>query len=223
MATIDTIGTPFPKGSPLFSADRRIGAKVKQLESYIEIKWDLSDVNLLIAQIGFIGEKFESGQIPGVHGPNAQEGMIIAAIITYARMFNSAKGRSQLDSRNIFSGTDAAFHSFLMDLRNQFLAHQHWNANQHHLHYFKDPNGGTPRINPHGYTSRIPIFLNFDLEAFKGCISIVEVFLENKISSLSNEISRLLTEDQIAYLNSDKPDPSNPFNKLPAFSERIKT
>ena len=172
MATIDIVGIPFPTDDPPFASDRRICNNINTVESLIELTWDLNDINLLIAQIGFIGEKFQSGQLGGIHGPAAQEGMIIAAVITYARMFNHSKGRTRLKAEEILKEDDMGFHVFLMDLRNQFLAHQQWNANRHHLHYFKGQNGedrcSVPRLLPNaqwvfGQAPLVPRILKFSI------------------------------------------------------------
>jgi hypothetical protein len=219
MAVIDLVGTPFPKDHPLF-LNKRLRQLIRQLESYIEIKWDLQDISLFLQQASFIKTPEDIEKIKIIHAPLAQEAMIISAVIAYGKLFKSSTNRTVLNARDIHWGESAGYHRFLIDLRDKFLAHQEWNANRHYLHYFKNPSSEAPTLNPDGYTVRIPIAGNVNIENFLECVGHVEAVVKARIASLCASFQSMLTAEQIEFLNSDQPDPTNPFHKQPAFASR---
>ena len=123
MAVFDLIGSPFPKDDPHFTKNKVLQQQIHQLESYIEIKWDLQDINLFLQQASFIKTPEDIENIKIIHAPIAQEAMIISAIITYGKLFRGSKNRTVLRAKDIHWGESAPYHRFLMDLRDKFLAH----------------------------------------------------------------------------------------------------
>jgi hypothetical protein len=222
LATYDLVSTPFPKHDPFFIQDRPLQNKLSQLESYIEMKWDISEIIRYVNQIELSKDPELIHSIDTIHIPCAHEAMTITAILGYAKLFKSAYCRTVLDKKVFRSDVLKLFHKDVMDLRNMFLAHQVWNANKHWLHYHKGINGNPPKLNPAGYTVRIPVFMNLDLDSFKKLITTVEKHIEDKILLLCQDIESGLTPEQNEYLNSDLPKTENPFHKNPPYSSRSK-
>lgn len=222
MTIIDLVGTPFPKDHPFFQDDKRLMSLVHKVESYIEMLWDLRDINLFLAQASFINTPEDVENIKIIHAPTAREAMVIAAIVGYGKLFKSATGRTVLKAGDVFPNGADGSHKFLIDLRDKFVAHQEWRANSHHLYYFKSTTGGRPSLNPNGYTVRTPVAGNVNVEAIKTCVSIVESHVQSRISSICESIQTSLNQDQIDYLNSDQPTEENPFHKKAAFTSRAK-
>jgi hypothetical protein len=53
-----------------------------------------------------------------------ERGLFISSIVTYSRCFTQAKGRgTRLDSKNIFNSEEIKLHEYLMNLRNEYIAH----------------------------------------------------------------------------------------------------
>jgi hypothetical protein len=210
LATYDLVGTPFPKHDPLFIQDRPFQNKLSKLESYIEMKWDISEIMRYVCQIELSKDPELIHSIDKFHIPFAHEAMTITAILGYAKLFKSAYCRTVLEAKEVFKSAPNPFHRFVMDLRDKFLAHH------------KGINGNPPKLNPAGYTVRTPVFMNLDIDSFKKLITTVEKHIEDKILLLCQDIESRLTPEQIEYLNSDLPKIENPFHKKPPYSSRSK-
>jgi len=199
MTTYDLIGAPFPKGESLFDSDVNLQKKLMRLESFIEMHHDIQQVADYLETASKITEgiiHLERGDVLSFHVSDA---LAVAAIVLYAKLFNSSKGRTVLNKNHVFP--DPVLHDSFIDVRDKFLAHQEWNANKHQIFFFQDSKSLQIRMNPYGQTTRIPIWPNLNWDGFNVCIDQVKYFLKTRIEDLCNSIVESLNPDQLAFLN----------------------
>lgn len=205
MATIDLVGVPIPIELPEFKNDTRLIKKIRQLESFIEIKHDMGDVEDALKALRNSlkdGNQLTISSLFGCMPWTISECCLCYAVILYSKAFTEGTGRSRLNNNvsEIF-GADIDKHKAIIELRNGFYAHQGIEANRHQLFYF--PTGaeiGKVRLNPSGHTTRIPMAKNVKFEMIDLCISKVRQYLQHKIDDLCENIENQLTKDQLAIL-----------------------
>lgn len=205
MATIDLVGVPIPIEMPEFKNDTRLLKKIRQLESFIEIKHDLEDVEDALKALRNSLKDENLQTITSLFGCmpwTISECCLSYAVIVYSKAFTEGTGRSRLnDNVSEIFGADIDKHKAIIELRNGFYAHQGIEANRHQLFYF--PNGLEPRkvrLNPNGQTTRIPMAKNVNFEIIESCISKVRQYLQLRINGLCENIENELTKDQLAIL-----------------------
>lgn len=164
---------------------------IHEIESYISIAGKIQEDVLQCQQ----------GAIPSC---NVRDALSVAAIVLYAKLFKSSQGRTKLEKQRIFSDTTA--HDSFMDVRNQFLEHQEWNANKHRVFFFQESKTSCLRMNPFGQTTRIPIWPNLNWERFNNCTCQVGEFVKTCIDDLCKSIQNSFSTEQVEFLNTISPD-----------------
>lgn len=223
MATFDSVGVPFPKDAPLFLSDPKIQKKIQQIESLIEIRWDTQDISLYLHQASFLKTPHDVNSLSIISGAVAKEALVVAAVVGYGKLFKSATCRTVLNPYDIFDNDTHPLHMSIIDFRDKLLAHQEWNANCHHLYYFKGVSQERPTLNPNGHTVRFPIAGNLNIDLFLQCVSRVEQFVQSRIESLCLNLQASFSQEQIDFLNSDLSDITNPFFKKQPYASRSKS
>ena len=200
MTVYDLVGAPFPKDHPLFASDDRLQKKMAQLESFIEMHHDVDEITAYLKTASKIKEPII--HLDGVDVLSLQilDGLAVAAIVLYAKLFNASQGRTTLNKMDIFD--DLSDHDHFIDVRDKFLAHQEWIANRHQVFFFPSSGSSQLKLNPYGQTVRVPIWPNLDWTKFDICLNQVGSFIKDKIEPLCRSIVDSLTSDQLSFLNS---------------------
>lgn len=199
MTTINVIGAPFPKQAPLFASDQSLQKKLQQVESFIEMHHDIRDITNFIDTAKRLSNLMTLSMSGDISYHDAIDSLGIASLIIYARLFNSTTGRTSLNEHDIFS--DTISHDQFIDIRDKFLAHQGWNANQHQLFFFQSTETEPIRMNPFGQTTRIPVWHNIDWDQFSMCTQQVSDYLSKRIHDLCRSIEHSLTPEQSSFLD----------------------
>jgi hypothetical protein len=200
---LDIIGIPFPKNHPAFENDTPIKKLVFQIESFVEISHDLDDVLGLITAMIKLEENIElsirlAGGMIGILESSLGQG----AIFLYARCFNSATGRAQLNAKNIFIDQDQFdLHKTIDDIRDKFIAHQSSNANKHYLFVLQGKDGHNPILNPNGQTSRLNFNGAIDWLKFIVLVKFTQQHVTLRIQEMCSKVTNLLTQEQIDAIN----------------------
>ena len=205
MATIDLVGVPIPIEMPEFKNDTRLLKKIRQLESFIEIKHDMEDAEEALKALRNSLKNENQQTITSLFKCTPwtiSECCLSYVVVLYSKAFTEGTGRSRLNDNvsEIFK-TDIDKHKAIIDLRNGFYAHQGIEANRHQLFYF--PNGlepGKVRLNPNGQTTRIPMAMSVSLEIIEFCILKVKQYLHLRIRGLCESIENELTKEQLSIL-----------------------
>lgn len=205
MATIDLVGVPIPINLPEFKNDTKLLKKIRQLESFIEIKHDMEDVEEALKALRNSLKNENQQPITFLFECTPwtiSECCLSFVVILYAKAFTEGTGRTKLNDNvsEIFE-TDIDKHKAIIDLRNGFYAHQGIEANRHQLFYL--PNGlenGKVRLNPNGQTTRIPMAMSIEPGIIEFCVSKVKQYLQLRIDGLCTNIENELTKEQLAIL-----------------------
>lgn len=205
MATFDFVGVPIPIDMPEFSSDIKLLKKIRQLESFIEIKHDMEDVEDSLKALWNSLKDENQKTISSLFGCmpwTISECCLCYSVIIYSKAFTEGTGRLRLNDKvsEIF-GADMDKHKAIIDLRNGFYAHQGIEANRHQLFYFpKALEPGKIKLNPNGQTTRIPMSKNVGIEIIELCISKVRQYLQLQIDGLCENIEKELTKEQLSIL-----------------------
>ena len=206
MATIDFVGLPFPIDLPAFQNDASLLKKIKQLESLIELKFDMDDAkdalnawnnSMLMEDDVTLCNKFKCSPY------RISECILSYIVMLYAKAFRSSRSRTTLESKvwMIFD-KDIEKHNAIMKLRDDFFAHHRIEANKHQLFYFRNDTGDENiKLNPFGQTSRMIISLNINYGLFEFCIEKVSNYLIKAVADLCSAIVKNLTDEQFKTLN----------------------
>lgn len=206
MATINIIGVPIPVDLPEFREDDKFLKKIKQLESFIEIKHDMSDAEEALKALSNSLKNENMQTISNLFSCTPwtiSECILSYIVILYAKAFTEGTGRTRLDSqvKEIFK-TDIDKHESIIELRNSFYAHQGIEANRHKLFYFPKASGSEKvRLNPDGFTTRIVMSKSFDPGKVEFCILRVTEYMKSRIDGLCRSIETELTNEQVKILN----------------------
>jgi len=206
MATIDLVGVPIPIDLPEFRNDATLLKKIKQLESLIEIQYDMYDVEDALRALQNSRSSKNQQKLCEIlnccYPWTISECILSYVIVLYAKQFMSSEGRTSLARQvNAIFGNDKDKHDYTMDLRNKFYAHHEFEANRHQL--FCLPNVPTPgmvRLNRPGQTTRTPMSMSVDPKKIDFCISKVQQHLQDRIDGLCTHIENDLTDDQLKIL-----------------------
>lgn len=103
--------------------------RIKPYKGYASITFDLKNVGEFVALLLDIRDKNKSDKDEEQRKINqlTERSLFVSSIITYARCFTGSDGRGiKLESRDSFEDNQIEFkklHEYLMDIRNQYLAH----------------------------------------------------------------------------------------------------
>ena len=206
MATIDFVGVPIPIDLPEFKNDTFLLKKVKQLESLIEIQYDMYDAEDALRALQNIQNSENQLRIQKLlnccYPWTITECMLSYVVVLYAKQFRSSVGRTSLAKQvdEIFN-KDKYKHKYTMDLRDKFYAHHEVEANRHQLFCLpNDPVPGKVRLNRPGQTTRTLMSMTVDLSKIEFCISKVQKHLQDRIDGLCTRIENNLTDEQLKIL-----------------------
>ncbi|MCD6196952.1 MAG: hypothetical protein J7K15_00065 [Deltaproteobacteria bacterium] len=233
MAIIDFVGVPIPIDLPEFRNDATLLKKIKQLESLIEIQYDMYDAqDALIALRNCLNNEKQqklAGLLNCCYPWTISESILSYIVILYAKEFRQSEGRTSLKSQaNEIFKNDIDKHVYTMDLRDKFYAHHEVEANRHQLFYYPNvPARGRVRLVRPGQTTRTPMSMYADLEKIEFCVSKVKEHLETRIDGLCTSVENNLTDEQLKILiDIPKEELMNnhwqesSVNKKPPFSKR---
>ena len=168
MQYIDFIGVPIPVMHPLFSGDRGLLAKIKQVEGYIELREDIKYAKeaIIPLQRSLNTDNEEKiHQLLRSYPYQLPEIILSYIIMIYAKSFVKATGRPNLKNaeKKIFEN-DLNKHELIMSLRHKFFAHQELVANKHQLFCLQNtPSIGQVRMNPDSQRIRTDMAQQFPL------------------------------------------------------------
>lgn len=206
MATFDFVGVPIPIHRPEFKNDTALQKSIRQLESLIEIQYDMFDAQDALIVLGncLNNEKLQkvAELLNCLYPWTVPESILSYIVVLYAKEFRESKGRTSLASKaHAIFKNDIDKHKYTMDLRDKFYAHHQFEANRHQL--FCLPNVPTPgkvRINRPGQTTRTPMSMTVDPKIIAFCISKVQEYLQAEIDGLCGRIENNLKDEQLKIL-----------------------
>ena len=206
MATIDFVGVPIPIDRPEFRNDATLQKKIKQLESVIEIQYDMYDAEDALRALQNCRNSENQQKLCELFNCcypwTISECILSYVVVLYAKQFRSSEGRTSLARQvdEIFN-KDKDKHVYTMDLRDKFYAHHEFEANRHQLFCLPNvPAPGMVRLNRPGQTTRTPMSMSVDPKKIEFCISKVQEHLQARIDGLCTRIEKGLTDEQLKIL-----------------------
>ena len=205
MATIDLVGVPIPVDHQEFKNDVKLLKRIRQLESFIELKHDMEDAKEALKALHNSLKTETQQSIASLFGCTPwkiSESILSYIVVLYGKAFTEGTGRTRLDGHvdDIFKKyTDK--HKYTIELRNRFYAHHEIEANRHQLFCLPNvPSPGKVRLNPSGQTARILMPMSIDLGIIDFCISRVREYLRVRIDGLCRRIEDDLSAEQLEIL-----------------------
>jgi hypothetical protein len=172
---------------------------VKGITAYVSMKEDLS---LVLRQANLL---LELNIEPKILDPIIRETVIPAlwysTIITYGRCFTAAtqSANSSLEKNACFSAQDSQLleiHEFLMDIRNNFVAHRGDTDNELAIVFMKVPKGEITAET--AFSIKSVRTLSPSTEILQECLKLfshIQVIVENKIQKQTEKVrNRFLSE-----------------------------
>ena len=205
MAIKDLVGVPIPIDLPEFQNDANLLKRIRQLESLIEIQYDMYDAQeaLRALQNSRNNENQQKlCELLNCYPWTISECILSYVVVLYAKEFRSSEGRTSLARQvdEIFD-KDKDKHDYTMDLRDKFYAHHEFEANRHQLFCLPNvPDPGMIRLNRPGQTTRTPMSMTVDPKKIEFCISKVQKHLQARIDGLCMRIENNLTDEQLKIL-----------------------
>lgn len=205
MKIIDLVGVPIPKNASVFSTDTAALKKIKRAEDLIEIKADITEVKeaLLSLKNSLDKDQNEILSLLGSKPYQLSEIILQFIIITYSKAFSRSPGRMNLSNKvdEIF-GDKKEHHELIINLRNNFYAHQEIQANSHQLFCLPNkPDETSISLNPNSQIIRVHVARSIDLHKVELAIHSLLEYLDENIQKVCKSIESSLSKKQIEYIN----------------------
>ncbi len=206
MTMYNLVGVPIPIENEIFSHDKQLIRKLEQISDLVEIKSDINEAKSYLDAL-FLSHNKENKlfEIFLLQNFAVIEALLLSAIVTYSKSFNTSTGRASLkNKKNKIFVEDSdllEIHNLIIDARNKIYAHRESNHNQYNVMCFFD--GDNIKINPNSNNKR-RLFAygceKTDLEKIEKLFNFVIHYLESQIQSLCTNIESNLSQEQINYI-----------------------
>ena len=209
MTIHDCVGIEFPIDEEIFKSNVGLRGLIKNIEDKVEIQSDLEEVAGSLRSLNAMLQRQET-LMPTLGYKEyfyACESIVGHATVMYAKAFNSNPRRKRLSSNKYFRDAPErvlSAHNFFINLRNKYFSHAEASLNAHKLHVLPGKFNSCPIVSPGSQVTRAVMATSYNWVHLIEAAEIIIGKLKAEIYELCKDLEQLLTDEQIAVINSKR-------------------